>query len=98
MKIKFLSILAIAATLFASCSSDDDNDKARGAGTSYVINYGGFSGAKSSISIYDNENDVLTNGHYEAVNNVSIVSNVQYAYNHDGNIYMMGNNTDQVFG
>lgn len=97
MKFKFLSILAIAASLFASCSSDNDNDKAPGAGTSYVINYGSFSGAKSSVSIYDNENDVLTNGHYEAVNNVPMISNVQYAYNYDGNIYMMGNNADQVF-
>lgn len=97
MKIKFLSMLAIAATLFASCSSDDDNDTAPGAGTSYVLNYGSYSGDKSSISIYDNENDVLTNGHYETVNTVTMISNVQYAYNYDGNIFMLGNNTDQVF-
>lgn len=97
MKIKFLSILAIAATLLASCDSDDNNDKDHGAGTSYVVNYGGYSSEKSSISVYDNENDILTNNHYETVNSVSMISNVQYAYNYDGNIYMMGNNTDQVF-
>ena len=90
-------MLAIAATLFASCNSDDNNDTAPGTGTSYVVNYGSFSGDKSSISVYDNDNDLLTNSHYETVNNVSMVSNVQYAYNYDGNIYMMGNNTDQIF-
>jgi hypothetical protein len=97
MKIKFLAMLAIAATLFASCSSDSDNDKDPGVGTCYVINYGSYSGDKSSISVYDNENDVLTNNHFESVNTVKMVSNVQYAYNYDGKIYMMGNNTDQVF-
>lgn len=97
MKLKFLSMLAIAATLFASCSSDDDNDIAPGAGTCYVVNYGGYSEDKSSISVYDKDNDVLTNGHYETVNPVPMISNVQYAYNYDGNIYMMGNNADQVF-
>ena len=90
-------MLAIAATLFASCSSDDDNDTAPGAGTCYVVNYGGYSGDKSSISVYDKDNDVLTNGHYETVNTVPMVSNVQYAYNYDGKIFMMGNNSDQVF-
>lgn len=97
MKIKFLAMLTIAATLFASCSSSDDNDKDPGVGTCYVINYGSYSGDKSSISVYDNENDVLTNGHFESVNTVQMVSNVQYAYNYDGKIFMMGNNTDQVF-
>ena len=37
MKIKFLSMLAIAATLFASCNSDDNNDTAPGAGTRFTI-------------------------------------------------------------
>ncbi|MCY1634781.1 glutaminyl-peptide cyclotransferase [Marinifilum sp. D737] len=89
-------MLAIAATLFASCSSSDsDNDP--GVGTCYVVNYGAFNGAKSSISVYDKESDIITNDHYETVNTVSMISNVQYAYNYDGNVYMMGNNADQVF-
>ncbi|MDQ2177136.1 hypothetical protein [Marinifilum sp. D714] len=96
IKFKFLAMLAIAATLFASCSSSDsDNDP--GVGTCYVVNYGGYDGAKSSISVYDKESDILTNDHYETVNTVSIISNVQYAYNYDGNVYMMGNNADQIF-
>lgn len=96
IKFKFLAMLAIAATLFASCSSSD-SDKDPGVGTCYVVNYGGYEGDKSSISVYDKESDILTNDHYETVNTVSMISNVQYAYNYDGNVYMMGNNADQVF-
>lgn len=96
IKFKFLAMLAIAATLLASCSSSDsDNDP--GEGTCYVVNYGGYTGDKSSISVYDKESDILTNNHYETVNTVPMISNVQYAYNHDGNVYMMGNNADQIF-
>jgi len=64
---------------------------------SYVINYGSYSGDKSSISVYEENSELLTNRHYETVNTVPMVSNVQYAYNYDGKIFMMGNNSDQVF-
>lgn len=64
---------------------------------SYIINYGSYSGDKSSISVYEDNSELLTNNHYETVNTVPMVSNVQYAYNYDGRIFMMGNNTDQVF-
>lgn len=63
----------------------------------YIINYGSYSGDKSSISVYEDNSELLTNKHYETVNTVPMVSNVQYAYNYDGRIFMMGNNTDQIF-
>ncbi|RXQ91526.1 hypothetical protein EO244_12310 [Ancylomarina salipaludis] len=64
---------------------------------SYVINYGSYSGDKSTISVYEENSELLTNRHYETVNTVPMVSNVQYAYNYDGKIFMMGNNLDQIF-
>jgi PKD repeat protein len=63
---------------------------------SYIINYGSFSGDKSSISAFDKYADEIQNGYYKTVNGVDMVSNVQYAYNFNNNIYLMGNNTDGI--
>ncbi len=64
---------------------------------SYIINYGSFSGDKSTITAYNNYTNEVENGYYKTVNEVDLTSNVQYAYNYKGNIYMMGNNADQIF-
>jgi hypothetical protein len=64
---------------------------------SYVINYGSYSGAKSTITAYDKYSDNIIPHYYNEVNGVYMVSNVQYAYNYNGNIYFMGNNPDGVF-
>lgn len=62
----------------------------------YIINYGSFSGDKSTITAYDKYADEVTNGFYKEVNGVDLVSNVQYAYDFNGNIYLMGNNADGI--
>ncbi len=63
---------------------------------SYVINYGGYSGEKTTISLYDKVTDEITNGYFTYVNGKHMVSNVQYAYNYKGKVYFMGNNVDQI--
>lgn len=63
---------------------------------SYIINYGSFSGDKSTITAYNKYDDEMQNGYYTTVNGVDLVSNVQYAYNFKGNIYLMGNNADGI--
>ncbi len=62
----------------------------------YIINYGSYSGDKATISAYDKYAGAVINEYYTSVNGVSLVSNVQYAYNYNGKLYMMGNNSDQV--
>lgn len=62
----------------------------------YIVNYGGYSGEKTTISLYDKITDEITNGYYTYVNGTHMVSNVQYAYNYNGKVYFMGNNLDQV--
>ncbi|MBS2212313.1 PKD domain-containing protein [Carboxylicivirga mesophila] len=62
----------------------------------YVINYGGYSGEKTTISLYDKITDELTNGYFTYVNGTHMVSNVQYAYNYNDKVYFMSNNLDQV--
>jgi len=64
---------------------------------SYIINYGSFSGDKTTISAFDKYSDEVTNGFYKLVNGVDMVSNVQYAYQFRNNIYFMGNNADEIF-
>jgi hypothetical protein len=64
----------------------------------YIINYGSYSGDKTTISTYNkyvDENQV-SNGYYAEVNGVAKTSNTQYAYNYNGNIYFMDNNVDGI--
>lgn len=62
----------------------------------YIFNYGDYEGVKGSVTTFDKYADETTNGYYKTVNAYDMVSNVQYAYNYNGNIYFMGNNTDGV--
>lgn len=62
----------------------------------YIINYGSYSGDKSTITSYNKYADEVQNGYYKTVNGVDMVSNVQYAYNYNGNIYLMNNNADGI--
>ena len=83
-------------------SKDDDSQTATStievvADLSFIINYGGYSGDKSTISAFNIYTQEIENNYYTGVNGASMVSNVQYAYEYNGNIYMMGNNSDQVF-
>ncbi len=64
---------------------------------SYIINYGSYSGGKSTITAYDNFTGEEENNFYKTVNNLDMVSNVQYAYNYNSKTYMLGNNADQIF-
>ena len=62
----------------------------------YIVNAGSWSGGKSTITAYNKYSDEVTNGYYKAVNGVDIVSNFQFAYNYNGNIYFMGNESDEI--
>ncbi len=99
MKNKFtlLLLMAFAAFTFTSCNDKNDNNDNAGKGGKYIINYGSYSGDKSTASIFDTKNDTVTNNYYKAVNSVAMVSNSAYTYNFNNKIYFMGNNTDQVF-
>lgn len=99
MNTKF-SILAVALSLLvflSACKKDDPVDPAAKFGSNYIINYGGYSGDKGGISLFNMFDSTVTNGYYESINGVATVSNAQYAYNANGNIYFMGNNADQIF-
>lgn len=63
---------------------------------SYVINYGSYSGDKSTITAYNNYTGEVENGYYKLVNGVDLTSNIQHACIYKGNIYMMGNNSDGI--
>ncbi|MDA3893492.1 MAG: hypothetical protein PF517_17650 [Salinivirgaceae bacterium] len=64
---------------------------------SYIINYGSYSGDKSTITLFNEAVNEVENGYYNSVNNTDMVSNVQYAYEYNGTFFFMGNNADQVF-
>lgn len=97
MKNKFnlLLLLPMLAFLF-SCIKNDPTPEDVEPVVSYIINYGDFSGAKSTITAYNKETATATNDYYESVNHVALVSNIQHAFVHEGNIYMLGNNPDEL--
>lgn len=63
----------------------------------YIINYGSYSGAKTEISRFDLQNSTINNLFYKSQNNgLSLTSNIQFAYTYNDNIYLLGNNSDQL--
>jgi len=89
--------LAFFIVLLTSCSENDPQPTPTEPAVSYIINYGDYLGAKSTITAFDKETGTVTNNYYENVNGVALVSNIQHAFSHNGNLYMLGNNPDELF-
>ncbi len=100
-KLKSLSLCLIALVAIFSCTPEETNTNT-GTGTStggiYVINYGSYSGDKSTLTSYDEDLMQTTQGVYETANaGNTMTSNAQYAALINDHIYFMGNSGDQVF-
>lgn len=63
----------------------------------FIINYGSYNTTSSTISAFNKYTDVVINAYYEYVNNTTLNSNIQYAYNYGDKIFMLGNVADQLF-
>ncbi len=93
----YLLLCTVTALLFTACSKDDDgpdlpvSDEISGF---YFFNYGGSS--QGTVTKYDYNKDSVVNYYYEAQNGVELNSNIQYAYEYNDKIYLMGNGVDQV--
>ncbi len=97
-KFSVLVFLAFSLSLLSSCGKDDISEKEEFQSTgSYIINYGSFSGDKSTISALNKETDLVINEYYKSVNGVDIISNIQHAIEYNNKIYFLGNNSDQLF-
>lgn len=96
-KFSFLLLTMLGFIFFTSCDNNEtpDEEELKPA-MSYILNYGSYSGDKSTVTAYNNETEVLSNGYYKQVNGVDMVSNVQHATHFNDKIYFMGNNADQV--
>ena len=96
-KIKILMLLAFATTVFVSCNNDDVLPEPTEPVVGYIINYGSYTGDKSTITAFDKETGEVTTDYYDDINGVAMVSNVQHASSFNGKIYFMGNSSDQIF-
>jgi hypothetical protein len=97
IKFKFLLLLAFVATVFVSCNNDDDIPEPAKPAVSYIINYGDYSGAKSTVTSFSKETGEFFTDYYKSINGVSMVSNVQHAFSFNNKIYFLGNSSDQLF-
>nr|MBD3622240.1 hypothetical protein [Sunxiuqinia sp.] len=96
----YFSVLFFALAVLSSCNKNDEepdpypSDLVKGA---YIINYGNYGDGGASISKYDYDANQLTNFYYQQQNpGLELLSNIQYAYEYDDQIFMMGNNPDQI--
>jgi hypothetical protein len=95
----YFTVLFLALSVLSSCNKNDDPDidpseLIKGC---YIINFGNYEEGGASVSKYDYEADELTNFYYKNQNGGNeLLSNIQYAYAYDGNVFMMGNVPDQV--
>lgn len=92
-----LLLFTLFTAAFTSCTQVDPEPLPTEPAVSYIVNYGDYAGAKSTITAFDKETGTVTNHYYENVNGVSLVSNIQHAFSYNGNIYMLGNNPDELF-
>ncbi len=97
--LKLLPFFLAAIALFSSCSDDETEDLFPSELTqgAYIVNYGGYEKATSSITKYDYEADKITEFYYQLQNDYAeITSAPQFAYNYEDRIYLMNNAPDNV--
>ena len=91
-------LLAISALVFSACNNNTIEEPTPvEPAVSYIVNYGSYSGDKTTITAYNKETGKVTNGYYESVNGVPMVSNVQHAFSMNDKIFFAGSNPDQLF-
>ncbi|GAF04318.1 NHL repeat-containing protein [Saccharicrinis fermentans] len=94
---KLFLLIAIIPFLFSSCEEDNETNKNTETSSFYIVNYGNYGGTKGSLSSFNLADSTINNYVYESINGVAMTGNPQYVYNYDGNIYVMGNNKDEVY-
>ncbi len=99
MKNKFKSFLLLAyiSSVFISCNNNDELPEPVEPAVSYIVNYGDYAGAKSTVTSFSKETNAFVTDYYKNVNGVNMVSNVQHAFSFKNKVYFLGNSADQVF-
>lgn len=93
--VTLLSILSLSLFFLTSCEKEKESS-VRTVWDTYVVNYGSFSGSKSTMSGYDDETKEIGHNIYEHTNGLEIGSNVQSASTYNGKTYFMSNDGDKI--
>jgi len=99
MKTLCMITCTMLLVFFTSCEEDDnssDKTKTDGISNIYIVNYGSYSGAKSTISIFNNSKDTVINEAYKSANGTAYSSNIESFSIYEGKGYLMGNNGDKI--
>lgn len=97
--LKYFTLLFFALGVLSSCDKNDDPDLypsslVKGC---YVVNYGSYGNGGASISKFDYATATMTNSYYETQNSgLELLSNIQYAYNINDDVFLLGNSPDQL--
>jgi len=97
--ILYFTLLLWITCCFNACNDDDDdnivNPSADVTGC-YVMNYGMWGKGSASISRYDYDSDSLINNYYKKQNGSELVSNIEYAYAYNDQLFLICNESDQL--
>ncbi len=95
--ILYFSLLLFVTSCFTSCNDDDENSIPSSNITGcYVMNYGIWGSGSASISKYDYDKDSLVNNYYKKQNGSELVSNIEYAYTYNDNVFLICSESDQI--
>lgn len=97
--IYYFTILILSVFVLNSCNKNDIPDPfpselVKGC---YVLNFGNYGQGGASISKFDYEKAEMTNFYYQEQNSGNeLLSNLQYACEHDDSVFLVGNVVDQL--
>lgn len=96
LNILSLTFISAALTLLFSCQKDDPAPKGVNVSGIYILDYGNYSGVKTTLSAYHASGDSVTLDAYEKANGVALNSNVQNYGIANGLLYLTSNNGDKI--
>lgn len=97
--LKYFMLLFFALGALSSCDKNENSDLypsslVKGC---YVVNYGSYGNGGASISKFDYTTATMTNAYFETQNSgLELLSNIQYAYNVNDDVFLLGNSPDQL--
>lgn len=95
-KKSLLILAAIAMAFLNACEEPKEDPRGNYLTDSYIVNFGNYTGSKSTITSFDVLTDSIYQNVYQNANGVELLSNVQSVGINDGKIYFMSNDGDKI--
>jgi hypothetical protein len=95
----YFAIMALAMFFTVSCEKekkDNKKDETTTNAKAYIVNYGSYGSVSSTIDVYTEDDNKIVHDAYKSVNDVAYSSNAQSLTLHNGQGFLMGNQSDKI--